>query len=469
MKSGMWYFRTSVPDDLIAVNSPKEIYLSLHTKNKFTATSQAKYIKFYLSNYFNLLRASNQKFRRRKVEKTGNAMADLIASLVVGQTQITLKSSAENQGEVSKLIQSILASQPSHPAGEMTVVEAFKQYLTSAGFKQSTLDNRKYQTMYVEKLFGQTQMHSVNRNYAQTIRKNIFTLRNRKNSPISKGQATKLLYLIRGCFKWAVSEGICETNPFEGLMLKKVKASIPVSAYVHNELERLFDPAYYLQYNSDFEYWIAIISLFTGMRIGEIAQLETSDIRETTDGVAYISINEVSTHSRYVKSVKNTHSQRIVPVSDHLKRLGFLDYVKMIRDEGYWLLFPDIKVGTNGHIYTHIVSTWFTRYKAKRLEPVENRKVDFHSFRHNFVACLKNKKCNLADIQQLVGHRFGSITFDVYGEPTGIEDLVKLVNLIDYNLDFPKWTPAKGGKAKRKQIFAQSKKNLNAPKDASNG
>jgi hypothetical protein len=32
-----------------------------------------------------------------------------------------------------------------------------------------------------------------------------------------------------------------------------------------------------------------------------------------------------------------------------------------------------------------------------------------------------------------------------------------------------KWIPAKGGKAKRKQIFAQSKKNLNAPKDASNG
>ncbi len=75
----------------------------------------------------------------------------------------------------------------------------------------------------------------------------------------------------------------------------------------------------------DAAYWIPILGLYTGARIGELCQLAAADI-EKTDGVDLIHITDQGEG----QSVKTTAGRRLVPVHPELVRLGFLEYADAI-------------------------------------------------------------------------------------------------------------------------------------------
>jgi len=78
-------------------------------------------------------------------------------------------------------------------------------------------------------------------------------------------------------------------------------------------------------------YWVPRILAFTGMRLGEAAQLRKQDVREV-DGVAVFDLNR----REHGKSVKTDTSVRLVPVHPRLIELRFLQWVAEQPDGFLW-------------------------------------------------------------------------------------------------------------------------------------
>jgi integrase len=79
------------------------------------------------------------------------------------------------------------------------------------------------------------------------------------------------------------------------------------------------------------------IALFTGARREEIASLKSSNIRPIDD-VLSIEIEEG----------KNANARRMVPIHPKLIELGFLEYAKSIKNQGFAFLFPHLVDSANG-------------------------------------------------------------------------------------------------------------------------
>ena len=117
--------------------------------------------------------------------------------------------------------------------------------------------------------------------------------------------------------------------------------------------------------------------MYTGARINELAQLRLVDITEH-DGVAVLSINDEGD-----KRTKTPASRRKVPIHPLLVEAGFLEYHKLVCDEGWQRLFPELtrsNVSKNG--YGKEPGRFFTKYRrAQGVSPEADRKKVFHSFR----------------------------------------------------------------------------------------
>lgn len=83
-------------------------------------------------------------------------------------------------------------------------------------------------------------------------------------------------------------------------------------------------------------YWVCLLLLFQICRSEEAAQLALVDVQEE-DGILFIRIND---DPKLEQNLKNEGSRRRVPIHSSLLQLGFMAYVKGIRQGGHVRLFP---------------------------------------------------------------------------------------------------------------------------------
>jgi len=182
--------------------------------------------------------------------------------------------------------------------------------------------------------------------------------------------------------------------------------------------------------NKSYQFWVPLISLFTGARINELCQLDTVDVKR--EGKHWcISINDEND-----KTLKNKSSRRIIPLSKTLIDIGFLKFVDQRKRENSEKLFPELNKARDG--YSSVASKWFASYKQRC--GITNKKKVFHSFRNTCVSHLQEKGFPTEKISSFVGHRIESVTIGVYGQPYSPEALSELANKIDYGVDL---TPLK--------------------------
>lgn len=150
-----------------------------------------------------------------------------------------------------------------------------------------------------------------------------------------------------------------------------------------------------------YQFWLPLLGLFTGGRLNELCQLESSDVRkEEETGIFFVRIT-----SEGSKSLKNYHSRRVVPLHDELIRIGFLDFVAQAKSEGREKLFSDGLTYQPTKGWGGIATTFFTRMPSastkyggyfhtigirKRLADGKPDGKKFHAFRHTFVDILRN-------------------------------------------------------------------------------
>ncbi|WP_316394953.1 site-specific integrase [Bradyrhizobium sp. 33ap4] len=184
----------------------------------------------------------------------------------------------------------------------------------------------------------------------------------------------------------------------------------------------------------DWRYWIAWIGLYTGARLGEIAQMATRDLRQQDDvWIFHITENgELDDDGASIKSTKTAGSQRVVPVHSRLIELGLLDYHAAVVARGETQLFPEIKPDTRG-FFSGMPSAFFNDY-FRAIGVKVDRRVNFHSFRHGIADALRAAGYMDEEFGVLLGHVKASTTGKYGILPQGI--LSKRVEMVE-SVRFP--------------------------------
>jgi integrase len=225
-------------------------------------------------------------------------------------------------------------------------------------------------------------------------------------------QVKSLLNFARRDLLWLSS------NPWEGLDIEHATET-KRRPWTTEELSAFFSLPLFATYalprktwraGGAAAYWIPVLGLFTGARIGELCQLCVQDIK-TENAAVLISINGETEGS----TVKTQAGWRDVPLHSQLIALGFLEYVEATKQAGHTQLWPDLRKreGKPGAYF----SSWFS--EARKLTPISVP--DFHSLRHTVRTKMTEAGISEAIQDRITGHEVrGSTGTRVYAHPVNI-------------------------------------------------
>lgn len=207
----------------------------------------------------------------------------------------------------------------------------------------------------------------------------------RRGLPVIGPNTVNKAYMVQiaAVFNWAVEEDWALKNPFTGLSMDDpVDDRDRRDAFTLPQLCTLFTQAPWDNRPDNAiakpgRYWVPLIALLTGMRLGEIAGLRVMDI-EDLEGVSAF---RVRPHDG--RGLKNKESRRDLPIHSELVRLGFPAFVAHRREVASPddLLFPDGKANSRGQSGPKL-GEWFSKHLKD--SGIVGTKLGMHSFRHNF-------------------------------------------------------------------------------------
>jgi integrase len=249
----------------------------------------------------------------------------------------------------------------------------------------------------------------------------------------------KYFTMFKQILIWAANEGYLDKVPGANVKVAGLKQIIPGEQrdpYSPDQLKKIFESPLYTGHKSedcrhkpgallirDGYYWVPLIALFSGMRLGEILQLLTSDVKQESD-VWYFDVCKGDG-----KSLKTASSKRRVPIHRVLVDLGLVEHVKSVPQSGR--LFPEIKQGSDGY-HSHHFSKWWGRYSNQI--GFKSSRTAFHSFRHNFLDALRAAETPEYVNKALAGHADKSV-HGQYGSGATLSSLKSAVDKVCYSSD----------------------------------
>lgn len=212
-----------------------------------------------------------------------------------------------------------------------------------------------------------------------------------------------------------------EGDPLDGLYLRLDKDEQTRFPYTTDQLKAIFTSPVFtgarsneedrLQGNfriNDWRRWIPLIGLFTGARLGEIAQLYVTDVRQQDGQWIFHITRETARDGDVKKTTKTKGSQRVVPVHPELIKCGFLEYLANVTKRGEKRLFPEIKPDARGQMSGY-PSRWYGRY-VTHIGVKDDKSVNFHSFRHGLADALRQAGYLNDQFKCLFGHTGATVT-----------------------------------------------------------
>jgi integrase len=221
-----------------------------------------------------------------------------------------------------------------------------------------------------------------------------------------------------------------EDNPFYDQRSKVGKSSY--SPFTVAELQTLFDalpretkPA---KHTPDTALpWVALVALYTGARLEEIAQLTTADVREEGANGATVTIIDI--HNGGSNKLKNETSARFIPVHSELVRLGLLDYVRGLKAGP---LFPGLvrRESKGGKVGARLGELFRKKLVALKLK---RDGLCFHSFRHTVATALRRASVPQEDAAPVLGHAVEGESYGTYAQAgPGLINVKATVEKIKY-------------------------------------
>jgi integrase len=354
------------------------------------------------------------------------------------------------------------------PASRMTwltLIAKFKKARKSDGLTDKTLAGYKLAFDFSTELFGKEKIiEAINAVDCRTFRDKLkelpsnakkrypnLSLINSIKAHSKNPTATLSITSINGntnklsaIFNFAVQEGLLDKNPCEHIPRLKQRKKKADSRQPFSEvaLQKLFQAPIYTGCIDDewkykasgankpkrHKFWIPLIALYTGMRLNEICQLFAYDVAI----IEGINVIQVQIDDNQEKSLKNTTSERRIPIHNQLIKIGFIDYVDQMKSKGHKRLFPDLPQSSSGS-YSDNFSKWFTRFLISI--NIKRDGACFHSFRHNFRDALREAGIPKEMGAALGGWKSSEDVMDEYGRGYRLPTLNKSVQQIYFDCD----------------------------------
>ncbi len=319
------------------------------------------------------------------------------------------------------------------------IVQRFAEFIgeTShiSGMTRATVRDWKHQLQFWPLKAGHDKIFE-----GMAFRKIIEANASAKKGTISKKTVNKYLFALGTFADWLLRNDYLDLDVMRGMYLtldKQAKTRFPYSA---DQLTKIFGSALFDRCEGegrehisgsvvlrDWRYWIPWIGLYSGARLGEIAQLLTADVRQEHG----IWIFHITREGSALKSTKTAGSQRVVPIHSELVELGLIDYHREVVRSGETQLFPQIKPDKGG-LFSSEPSKFFSRY-FRRIGVKTDKTVNFHSFRHGIADAFRRAGYLDEQFNMLLGHTKATTT-GTYGiVPQGIlSERVAMIEAVEF-------------------------------------
>ena len=301
------------------------------------------------------------------------------------------------------------------------------------GLSPSTIDNYRQTAQYIKRCFEDIPLCMLDIKAMKRARDKF----REATKKLKSGTVGKLQTEIRSIFREIrkngnkLEHGIEES--FDVLQHGKTayKDESKRAGFTSEQLTTLFSAEHYkFSKTKTFRshYWIPLIALFQGMRLTEICQLATDDIKQDENRIHYINIID-----NEEQHLKNTQSRRQIPLMPQLIELGFLDYVaerRKQKDERLFNMKPDKK------------GRYHSRFFSDLLERLDMRKnsngddLTFHSLRHSFATIANSSGIQESLIKNFIGHEQGTSTLmKTYVATAAVKQLYDAFKDLEFPID----------------------------------
>lgn len=224
--------------------------------------------------------------------------------------------------------------------------------------------------------------------------------------------------LLRAMLHKAVYWQLVVSNPAERVQLPKARK--PKRKSYDDEQTKILLENLELLSSEDTKYKVAIIlTVFTGVRLGELMGLEWQDV-DFKNGI--ISINRSSQYLSdmgvFTKVPKTESSIREIAIPEFI--ISLLEEYKLWYEEQksvygeLWTNSDRLFVQADGKpMHPSTISKWFVKYVGQIGLPV----INFHGLRHTNASLLVAQNIDIAVISARLGHAQISTTLDFYVHP----------------------------------------------------
>jgi integrase len=362
------------------------------------------------------------------IDKAKVVRADGATSIVVPANQMLvdlLKALRliDETGERQARLPQVAQSNPSEilrPSGQTTLAEACAKFLDRGPiWGQGTIDHYARVTrLLIDVLGGHAPIRGVtpddlirvknvsmalpaqyHAHYSHMPMEKAVAAANKKGvKPRALSTVGRELYGIQVFFNWCLSQWIIERNPAQGIALPRrlTRSERAREAFLITDLNKMFKAPIYTGCRNDgwffstvgdskprnARFWLPLIALYSGMRLGEIAQLTSDNVIEI-EGILCFKIRPTVSPNGEDVLLKTNAAMRNIPVHSELMKIGLAEYFRGKKGR----LFPELTAPTVRKRTTYY-SRWFSnRFLAS--VGISGRMVSFHSFRHNFRDALR--------------------------------------------------------------------------------
>lgn len=341
------------------------------------------------------LAAQLRTFHEQLQPGVESGQSSLTGNLGVGTDQSALES--ELLVAMSQLAGQALAQVPKPTDVGVKLREAFDGHLVEEGRRLKAQETVKEKAALFNEFcmhFGDIYLNQITKvDISERWRTAEFNRPNQKKegATLSLARLEKRRGYLKKFFEWAKARGsYIHENPMAQAMgtKKEIRAKQQSWAeFTLDDLKLLFSEQYKLRMTELDWYWAPLISLFSGARLSEIANLTTSDLL-VVEGV----------HCMHIADAKTVSGVRVVPIHSALLKLGFWDYVEELRAQGFERIYPNRPADKPEKMSGRMWGVWVNECGI-----TDQRKV-FHSFRSTAITDLHNAEASHAGIHRAVGH-----------------------------------------------------------------